>query len=87
MIDRILAPLLAFVLLIAGTFAMGAAMFFTPRGEAPLAQAAQPEVIMLEKVIITAPRERSGALPAGHETRVSSHAAEGRGVLLQRTRD
>jgi hypothetical protein len=87
MIDRILAPLLAFVLLAASTFAIGSAVFFTPRGEAPLAQAAEPEVIMLEKVMVTAQRERFGAVPASPETSVSSHAAEGRGVLLQRTRD
>ena len=90
MIDRILAPLLTFVTLIAATAGFGSALLFTPRSEVLLAQGMPTEPIVLEAVLITAQREKPQAQLAGSGKKApapASHAAEGRGVLLQRTRE
>lgn len=91
MFDRIFAPLLTFVMLIGGTGALLSALFFEPRPEALVTQGMPPEVIQLEKVIVTG--KRSAMKPV--ETKVAttektppaSLAAEGRGVLLRQPHD
>ena len=91
MFDRIFAPLLTFVMLIGGTGAVISALFFEPRPEAVVTQGMPPQVIELEKVMVTG--KRSAIAPV--ESKVASTeknpsataAAEGRGVLLRLPRD
>jgi len=91
MFDRIFAPLLTFVMLIGGTGAILSALFFEPRPEALVTQGMPPEVIQLEKVMVTGKRSAMNAV----ETKVATtekapparQAAEGRGVLLRQPRD
>lgn len=57
MIDRIFSAALTFCLLIAGTLAIGAAMFgLDQRGAAPKAAAAPTRVVQLERVVIVGKR-------------------------------
>lgn len=90
MIDRFLAPVLTFVTLIAATAGFGSALLYSPGSEAVLAQPTPTEIIVLETVTITAQREQPQArLADGRKNApaAASHAAEGRGFLLQRTRE
>jgi|PlaIllAssembly_1097288.scaffolds.fasta_scaffold2593000_1 hypothetical protein len=88
MFDRIFAPALTFVMLIGGTGAMVAAMFFEPRPEVSVVQGMPPQTIMLEEVVITG--KRAAAEPAtkvkDKRTALAGQAAEGRGVLLRQPR-
>jgi len=90
MIDRIFAPALTFVMLIGGTAAIASALFFEPRPEALAAQGGTPQVIVMEKVIVTGKRSQLAPQVAATE-KISpppaSQAAEGRGVLLRRAAD
>ncbi len=88
MFDRIFAPLLTFVMLIGGTGAILSALFFEPRAEAIVTQSVQPEVIELEKVIVTGKRSAPDTqLATSDKKPPASQAAEGRGVLLHQSRD
>ncbi|MBC7995899.1 MAG: hypothetical protein H7Z15_21950 [Rhizobacter sp.] len=91
MFDRIFAPLLTFVMLIGGSGAILSALFFEPRPEAIVTQSVQPQVIELEKVIITGKRSTMKAVESKvattEKTPSASQAAEGRGVLLHQPRD
>ena len=87
MFDRIFAPLLTFVLLIGGTGAVLSALFFEPRPEVLVTQGMPPEVIQLEKVMVTGKRSAMKAVEAKvattDKTPHAIQAAEGRGVLLR----
>ncbi len=91
MFDRIFAPLLTFVMLIGGTGAVASALFFEPRPQALVAQGMPPEVIELERVMVTGKRAALNAVDAKVATTEksppASPAAEGRGVLLRLPRD
>jgi len=85
MIDRIFAPLLTFIMLIAGTAAIASGLFSAPHADAVVAAQSVPvQPIVLETVVITAKR-------AGHTHKSASAVAltpaEGRGVLLHGARD
>jgi hypothetical protein len=85
MIDRIFAPVLTFIMLIAGTATIASGLFNTPRADVVVAAQSVPaQPIVLETVVITAKR--------AHHTHKSASAvaltpAEGRGVLLHGARD
>jgi hypothetical protein len=91
MFDRIFAPLLTFVMLIGGTGALVSALFFEPRPEAIVTQGMPPEVIELEKVMVTGKRSAMKAaetrIATTEKTPPASQAAEGRGVLMRQPRD
>ena len=86
MFDRIFAPLLTFVMLIGGTGAVLSALFFEPRPEAFVTRGMQPEVIELDKVMVTGKRSAmapaEAKVAASEKTPPASQAAEGRGLLL-----
>lgn len=88
MFDRIFAPALTFVMLLGGTGAMVAAMFFEPRPEVNIVQGMPPQTIMLEEVVITGKRAAAEPAAKAREKRTAqaSQAAEGRGVLLRQPR-
>jgi hypothetical protein len=57
MIDRIFAPVLTFIMLIAGTATIASGLFNTPRADAVVAAQSVPaQPIVLETVVITAKR-------------------------------
>jgi len=89
MIDRIFAPVLTFVMLIAGTAAIASGLFAEPRTDVLVAQG-MPTVV-LETVIITAKRGDAASQAARTDkpapAAVNLPAAEGRGVLLHRAQD
>ena len=88
MFDRIFAPLLTFVMLIGGTGALLSALFFEPRPETVVTQGMPPEVIELEKVMVTGKRSAMKSpetkVAATEKTPTAGQVAEGRGVLLHR---
>lgn len=88
MIDRIFAPLLTFIMLIAGTAAIASGLFSTPRTDAVVAAVAARSMpaqpIVLETVVITAKRASHTHKSA---SAVALTPAEGRGVLLHGARD
>jgi hypothetical protein len=91
MIDRIFAPVLTFVMLIAGTAAIASGLFAEPRADVLVAQGMPSATVVLETVIITAKRG-DAASQAAHTGKpapaaVNLPAAEGRGVLLHRAQD
>jgi hypothetical protein len=90
MIDRIFAPVLTFIMLIAGTAVLVASLFTgTPARELRVAQGMSHDVIVLEPVIVTGKREPA---PVAVESRVPASqsvatGADARGLLLRRARD
>ena len=90
MIDRIFAPVLTFVMLIAGTAVLVASLLNgTPARDLQVAQGMSPEVIVLETVVVTGKREPAtvaadSRVPASHAVATGSNA---RGLLLRHTRD
>lgn len=88
MFDRIFAPLLTFVMLIGGTGAVVSALFFEPRPEAVVTQGMPPEVIELEKVMVTGQRSAMAhvetQVATSEKTPPASQPAEGRGLMLHR---
>jgi len=84
MIDRIFAPVLTFIMLIAGTATIASGLFSAPRADVVVAQGMPTQPIVLETVVITAKR-------AAHTDKSASAIAlvpaEGRGVLLHGARD
>jgi hypothetical protein len=84
MIDRIFAPLLTFIMLIAGTATIASGLFSTPRADAVVAQSMPAQPIVLETVAITAKRASHTHKSA---SAVALTPAEGRGVLLHGARD
>ncbi|MEO8152434.1 MAG: hypothetical protein ABI605_05140 [Rhizobacter sp.] len=90
MIDRIFAPFLTFVMLIAGTAAIASSLFAQPSREVLVAQAAAPVPVRLETVVVTG-RRKQAEPQVGHNEKTlaasASAVAEGRGVLLHRAQD
>ena len=84
MIDRIFAPLLTFIMLIAGTATIASGLFSAPRADAVVAQGMPAQPIVLETVVITAKRANPTHNSA---SAVAVTPAEGRGVLLHGARD
>lgn len=67
MIDRLFTAVLTFALLVGGTLAIGSALLEAdPRSSAAPAARSQPRVVQLERVTITATRERPVATVAQH---------------------
>jgi len=69
MIDRLFRATLTFCVLIAGTLAIGSAMFgFDQRTAAQKAAAAPVRIVQLERVVVTAKRIAPNAKLAQNET-------------------
>lgn len=84
MIDRIFAPVLTFIMLIAGTATIASGLFSAPHADVPMAQRMPTQPIVLETVVITAKRVAHNDKSA---SAVALPPAEGRGVLLHGARD
>ena len=67
MIDRLFTAVLTFALLVGGTLAIGSALLEAdPRSAAAHAARSQVRVVQLERVTVTATRERPTATVAQH---------------------
>jgi len=84
MIDRIFAPLLTFIMLIAGTATIASSLFSAPHADVLVAQGMPTQPIVLETVVITAKRAAHNDKSA---SAIALPSAEGRGVLLHSARD
>ena len=91
MIDRIFAPLLTFVMLVASTAAFAAILLASPRTEETVvAQGMPPAAVMLETVVIDVKRTPAAPQVAGDDKpspAPASQPAEGRSVLMHRAAD
>lgn len=85
MIDRILAPLLTFVMLIGATGLIASSLFSPVRSaDMQLAQGMPTQAIVLDTVVITAQRAKPEPAVARPEKQVPAPAAEDRTVPPQR---